>query len=303
MKKILIVAALSAALVSFGCARYQPAEQVNREFYSNADTVKTKILVGAKRAKWRPCQIDEDTVRLFRPYKEFLVAVEVTYNDKGYSILVDKNMTTLKDEEGKVHKAVNKLVTKLDRVILQIDPELLEGPVSLDLPVCEKVDDVQVTKGTFFNKWTVGSVFAWIDPEEKKLSADTLFTYKVTADNTVPEEIKQSMETRLIQYLGKKGTLALKGEEAHMLEVHMSNFLEEGLLPKHSENIVMQTMLMKTVVKDPAGKELCILTLSARVPPLAINFEEYGNTKITNKITAVLSNSMMQHLENEAMRK
>lgn len=303
MKKILVVAALSAALVSFGCARYQPAEQVNREFYSNIDAVKTKILVGAKRAKWRSCQIDEDTVRLFRPYKEFFVAVEVAYNDKGYSILVDKNMTTLKDGEGRVHKAVNKLVTKLDRAILQVDPELLEGPVSLDLPACEKVDNVQITKGKFFNKWVVGSAFTWIDPEQRKLSKDTLFRYKVTTDNTVPEAVKQSMETRFMQYLGKKGTLALKGEEAHMLEVHMSHFLEEGLIPKHSENIVLQTMLMTTIVKDPTGKELCKLTLTARVPPLMINIDQLGNTKETNKITAVLSNSMMQHLENEAMRK
>ena len=302
MKKILIVAALSAVLVSFGCARYQPAEQVNREFYGNTDIVKTKILVGAKRAQWRTCQIDKDTIRLYRPYKEFFVAAEVTYGNDGYSILVDKNMTTLKDEDGNVHRAVNKLITKLDRVILQVDPELLEGPVNLNIPVCEKIDNVQITKGTFFNKWTVGSTFTWIDPEERRLPKDTLFTYKVTADSTVPKTIKQSMETRFMQYLGERGTLALKGEEAHMLEIHMSHFLEKQV-GKTDESIVYQTMIMTATVKDPTGKDLCKLTLVAQVPPLLFTMEDYGNTKVTNKITAVLSNSMMQHLENEAMRK
>lgn len=108
--------------------------------HATEDYVKQKIILGARRSGWQVCDAQNRSLELYRDYKDWFVLLKAPYSWKGYALEVDTKRTTLKNEDGEVHRAVNKLMQKAARTIDAASP----GPESdararEPIPTCREV--------------------------------------------------------------------------------------------------------------------------------------------------------------------
>ena len=288
MKKILIAAAIATALLSTGCARYQPAQQIIHSSELSETGVRNKIIIGATRNQWTICAKGERSLRLHKIYRNYNIFLNADYSPNGYKLTVDTQLTNLKDDEGNVHKAVNKLLHKLDKHIRIAIPNKNGLLADYEIPSCKNLASSESKKGSIFTRWTGNATFAWTN-DKVNLAKNDNFSYQVDADLPVPDILIQNMNERIGLSLSELSRLSETDKNSdYRIHVHLFNFIKnsnggggDAMLGTGEERLEAQV-----AIYDHNNKQIATIKANARVPTGGVFG---GINKATNRITGVLN--------------
>ena len=295
MKKVFLAVALSSVLFSFGCARYQPPQDTYTTANLELKDLQSKVVQGAMRARWHVCKVDEDLLRIDRVYKHTAVVTYAYLDSQGYRLKIDTEATDLKDEDGRIHRNVNKLVRKLDKVIQLTVP----SDETFTMETCPKISDTVALRGHMFTNEKATSSFAWVT-DKVVLPENTTFDYDVIANSEFPQSIIDSMHERVGTSLLEKNLLAKTQKVPYKLYINMMSFVQNGQggFADAVTGKGYQEMKIDAFVTDPDGKKICTAKVSTYVPIGGM----WGINKASNKITETANRALFMLLEDNLFK-
>ena len=303
MKKRLSLAVLGIYGILAGCA--VAPENIKWEFDRaiHIDSAKNAIITAAQANLWSICEIDRNHLRVDTPFKKWRIVADISYAENGYVISPNLQMTTLANNDGTVHRTVNKLIAKLNKTLaynLRFAPtDAVEPPA---IPKCMRVDYVEKDKeGIIFGARAYTNLsFGW-EGEPNYLPKDTKFTYNVVRSGKISDDLVESMRQRLDSYLKESGNLGDVHSE-YIIEVELNNFT--GVSGGEFVDFInladaYQQIRSKTVIKNKEGNVICRLETTLRV-------DTSGFTGLINresrKITAYLGYKIIETIRNKVLR-
>lgn len=302
MKKSSIVLTCLFGLFICGCANRAPMLFKGDYQTKPIETVKSSIINAAIKNHWSICEAGPQELRADLIYKKWKIYADITYTQNHYEIRPNLKYTTLANDDGTVHRAVNNWIKRLDR---QVGYYVYHAPVSKvdapEIPKCANFDSITYDKKGFIfvPKSYVNTGFAWIS-KPVHLPKNTKFSYEFVDVENIPEDIVESMDVRFREELTDSHNLATASADYH-IEVSLLN------AKTHSKGNVTDTLFFagsneqlqaRVVIKDKQNNAICLIDSSIRTDTSGwlgiIN-------KATNKVTAALTEGIFETLRERVL--
>ncbi len=297
MKKLFLLSITSLALA--GCVSKPPMKFTNDSFNASESQVRNTLIKVAAEHNWNICQEEGNKLRADLIYKKWKIYADISYGENYYSITPNIKYTTLAEDNGTVHRAVNNLTKRLAgyarRDFTYANPRV-EKPITIPQCVAYDYIDVDELGIIFTSKSYLTTGFTWVNKPEDNLKSP-MFKVRVLPAQNIAREHFESMHMRMQEYLDKRGMYSKPGESGYMIEVKFvaSKVHTKGGV-KDFVNFADSHEQLQAVatIKDEQGQTICIIDSSTRV-------DTSGWTgvinKATNKVTAALTTGILDSIE------
>lgn len=297
MKRAIPILVLSSALLT-GCGSYTDPGYSYTNVSPNETSVRAKIIAGARAGRWDVCDLDENSLRLTKDFKKYQVGIIAAYSEENnaYELELIPELTTLTDENGKVHPKMNKILRKVDRTIQKSSSA--NANINSDLIKCSYVSTYRPSSGSLLFRNNTSTELTWIG-EPTKIPFNSKFKVVALRDSTkVPDVFVKSIEERLSDALVEQGRYT-PTEKAFTIEIHLSQFdsSTKGAAVDFMIGTGDQKMKARAIFKDPSGKEICYVDIYTRLFTGGLAFI----AKASNKVTLLIKEAVMGHLEKDIL--
>ena len=160
MKRAIPILVLSSALLT-GCGSYTDPGYSYTNVSPNETSVRAKIIAGARAGRWDVCDLDENSLRLTKDFKKYQVGIIAAYSEENnaYELELIPELTTLTDENGKVHPKMNKILRKVDRTIQKSSSA--NANINSDLIKCSYVSTYRPSSGSLLFRNNTSTELTW----------------------------------------------------------------------------------------------------------------------------------------------
>lgn len=270
----------------------------NESIYATDIQVRNSIIRNAADQKWNICQEEGNRLRADLTYKRGKVFADIEYGDNFYRINPNLKYTTYTNKDGTVHRAVNNLISRLERFIKRDFTHMIpQEEEPLPIPRCVSFDyvDSDYLGIVFGAKAFITSYFSWANGP-RELPKDAKFTILIKPSQNIPEEQVVSMRQRMQENLLERNMLASSQDPGYLIEVELVtwNSHSRGKVADFGNfSDAWEKMQAIMSVKDENGVPICHLDVSTRVS--TSGFTGTIN-KSTNKVTAGLTKGALDSI-------
>lgn len=291
--KNIFISVVAVALV--GCT-YQQMVNVSTQLNMSEENVRNKIIAAAQRTKWNVCDAGNKSLRLLKENRKYSIGLIAEYSSSGYKLLVDEKTTSLRREDGTVHRRVNSLLQHTDQVIRSTNAISQGDFPRYEIEKCTDHSKTKAQRGSLVYMDRTHSNVVWVT-DAKRISGDVLFSFDVQLEKGVPEYFKESTESRMEEMLTEFGVFG-KGNESYNIEVVIKNFNKSGIgaVGDFMLGTGYQRLEMQASVKDPKGELICTVNASTAVPMGGI---QGIVNRSSNRATGALVDALAKHLDED----
>lgn len=300
MKKVALTFALVALITGCSSAQAPMIVQTTAQGITT-DKLKNTIINASINDHWNICEEAPGRLRADLTHKKWKIFADIEYNQNSFSIKPNLSYTNLIEGNGKVHRAVNSLIQKLDQSIenrIRYSGGDVMAPAIGQCPHYESVRTIE--EGLIFQaKRYTTRAFAWSE-SPVQLPANSKFSVHIEKNRNAPSQVMDSMYRRMVEYLRNYNRYAEFSQANYRLNIKFVNQFE------HSRTSVLdflgvadshRQLQVQATITDAFNRPICIIDVSTRVDTSGVSgLVNKSTTKTTAAIASGILDSMHEYL-------